>query len=139
MKSKNKQPASANRWSELVLPLLESWKREAEELSRVLKLFDAVTHSSPECPLKNAAWGVFAGYTEVLAAMIGDNDGWLEWFAWECDFGNAAKEVQFSDGEKLLVVGVEDLLDAIWSNPDGTRYFWKNASVMARPDGGPNT
>lgn len=110
----------------LVLPLLESWKREAEELHRVQKLLSDVTGSCPDSLLNAATWGMFSGYTKALAAMIDDTDGWLEWFAWECDFGNSAKEMQFSDGEKLFVVGIEDLLDAIWRNPDGTRHYRQN-------------
>ena len=75
-------------------------------------------------------WGMFDAYTKTLAEIIGDKDGWLEWFAWECDFGKAAKEMHFSDGEILLVVGVSDLLAAIQTDDDGRRVWHSPANTL---------
>lgn len=126
--NRDKSADGGLRTTALFCPLVEAWKRHGEELHRVQKLLSDVTGSCPDSLLNATTWGMFAGYTKALSSMMGDEDGWLEWFAWECDFGKNAKEMQFSDGEKLMVVGVEDLLDAIMSHPDGTRnHSWQNS------------
>jgi hypothetical protein len=83
---------------------------------------------------------MFGEYTRTLAAQLSDDTedarGWLEWFAWECDFGRKPMEMVFADGETLMVVGASDLLAAIRTDENGCRVWDSpaNAQAMAAAD-----
>lgn len=83
--------------------------------------------ASPENAIRTAIWDVFAEYTRTLAWQLSDDaedaHGWLEWFAWECDFGRKPIMMVFADGETLLVVGASDLLAAIRADDNGCRVW----------------
>jgi hypothetical protein len=55
----------------------------------------------------------YAAYTNAVSLLVGDEGDWLNWFAWENDFGKKELQVGFSDGHKLAVKAVEDLLFVI--------------------------
>jgi hypothetical protein len=103
--------------------LIEHWVQTARRVEDQFGLLDKTLPSHPESPFKSAMWGMFDAYTQTLAEILGDEDGWLEWFAWECDFGRKPMEMQFSDGETLLVVGASDLLAAIRTDDHGNRVW----------------
>lgn len=75
----------------------------------------------PEAELQTRFLELFQAYTGLMAEKVGDKEEWLEWYAWECDFGEKPKEVIFSDGEKFLVAWIKDLIEVIDTNDDGTR------------------
>jgi hypothetical protein len=110
-----------------LIPLLERWIETARRVDDSYGKIEDVFMASPENKIRSAIWGMFGEYTKVLAELISDDpedaQGWLEWFAWECDFGRKPKEMQFSDGESLLVVGASDLLSAILTDEDGKRVI----------------
>ena len=108
------------------------WADRAKALHAAQDALNDMLMASPEAPIFKAAWDVFGGYTEVLADLIGDDDGWLEWFAWECRLGENPMEMSFANGEKLLVVGVADLVDAILSDDDGNRVFESNGQLYGK-------
>jgi len=95
--------------------------------------------ASPENEIHSSIWGMFGEYTRTLAAQLSDDAedarGWLEWFAWECDFGRKPMEMVFANGEKLLVVGASDLLAAIRTDDHGNRVWDSpaNAGSVAPP------
>jgi hypothetical protein len=103
--------------------LLSDWKNAGVRLEATLDDFNRMVSGSPESPLHDAIWTVFDRYTEALSLIVGDNEEWLGWFRHECDFGRKPREMSFSDGEKLMVVGVGDLIDAIDTLEDGNRKF----------------
>ena len=109
--------------------LVSRWVDTARRVEDQFGLLDQALPSHPESPFKAAMWGMFDAYTQTLAEILGDKDGWLEWFAWECDFGKSPKEMQFSDGETLLVVGVSDLLASIRTDDDGRRVWHSSANI----------
>lgn len=103
--------------------LVVRWVESARLLAARLKAADDAIGLCMDSPLREAAWRAFGAYTDLLAETIGDTDKWLEWFAWECDFGSSPKEMTFADGETLLVVGASDLLAAIQTGADGCRKW----------------
>lgn len=112
--------------------LLQKWLDNSISVYDEIEKLDSILMSSPDSPLKQAIWEMHAGYTKAVSKIIGDKDEWLNWFAWECDFGRDPKVIAFSDGETLVVCGIADLLDAIKSNDNGTRnYNWANDSAHA--------
>lgn len=101
--------------------LLTAWRKSARDIEQAFAPLTAAFGDDPETPFRRAVWDSFHAHTAALCTVLGDQDGWLDWFAWECDFGRRAREATFSDGEKLLIVGPADLLAILWSNGDGTR------------------
>ncbi len=124
----NPEPAltAAEEAADLV-PLIERWIQSARRLDDTYGKIENAFMASPENEIRSAIWGMFGEYTQVLAELLSDDpddaQGWLEWFAWECDFGRQPREMEFSDGETLLVVGASDLLAAILADEDGKRVF----------------
>jgi hypothetical protein len=113
--------------AEELVPLIERWIQAALRLHDTYGKLEKAFMASPENEIRAAIWGMFDEYTKVLAELLSDDTedalGWLEWFAWECDFGRKPHEMEFSDGETLMVVGASDLLAAILADEDGKRVF----------------
>ena len=106
---------------------VEKWIETALNLDDKFGKLEKLLMAHPENPVRTAIWEMFSEYTKTLAKLLRtDTDetiGWLEWFAWECDFGRKPKEMTFTDGECLLVVGASDLLAAIQSDENGCRVW----------------
>ena len=109
--------------------LITLWVDRAKALHAAQYSLNTLLMASPEAPIFKAAWDMFTGYTKQLAEALGDEDGWMEWFAWECQLGEKPMEMSFANGEKLLVVGVDDLVDVILSDCDGNRVFESKSQV----------
>jgi hypothetical protein len=105
--------------------LVSRWVETAIRVQDTFGKIENAFMASPENEIRSAIWDMFGGYTQTLAAQLSDDAedalGWLEWFAWECDFGRSAKEMVFADGESLMVVGPSDLLAAIRADDKGCR------------------
>ena len=107
--------------------LVERWVETAIRVQDTFGKIENAFMASPENKIRSAIWDMFGEYTRTLAAQLSDDAedarGWLEWFAWECDFGRKPMEMVFSDGETLLVVGASDLLAAIRTDENGRRVW----------------
>lgn len=116
---------------------VERWVESAIRVEDTFGKIENAFMASPENEVRAAIWGMFDEYTRTVAALVSDDAEdafeWLEWFAWECDFGRSAKEMVFANGETLLVVGASDLLAAIRTDDHGNRVWDSslNASSMA--------
>jgi len=108
------------------LESLERWVKVGTVVRDTLGKIEDAFMASPENSVSSAVWGMFSEYTRNLATQLGDDGKWLDWFAWECDFGRNPKEVVFADGERLLVIGASDLFDAICTDENGCRVFVSN-------------
>lgn len=122
----NPEPTAAEEAADLV-PLIERWIQSALRLDDTYGKLERAFMASPENEIRGAVWGMFDEYTQTLAELLSDDPAdaqeWLEWYAWECDFGRKPKKMEFSDGEALLVVGPSDLLAAILAYEDGKRVL----------------
>lgn len=67
--------------------LLGHWLTRFAELESAYKSAREVLGCPPDSPLIAAMYGAFDDYTKMLARVVGDEDGWLEWFLWENDAG----------------------------------------------------
>jgi hypothetical protein len=107
--------------------LVERWLETAIRVQNTFGKIENAFMASPENEIRSAIWAMFGEYTRTLAAQLSDDAedarGWLEWFAWECDFGRKPMEMVFANGETLLVVGASDLLAAIRTDEHGNRVW----------------
>lgn len=104
--------------------MIQKWMDSAIRVQDTFGKIEAAFMASPENKIRGAIWSMFDEYTKTLAAMFdasSDPYDWLDWFAWECDFGRKSKMMQFADDEELLVVGAADLVDAIMTDENGNR------------------
>lgn len=116
-----------------LLRLVERWMEAARRIDDTFGKIEKAFMASPENEVRSAIWGMFGEYTKTVAALVGDEENWLEWFAWECDFGKRPMEMKFSDGETLMVVGASDLLAAIRTDENGCRVWDSPANASDAP------
>ena len=101
------------------IALLQRWIHAGKRLNDVYGNLAAMFRISPENEITQSAWDAFGAYTDALACLLADDGQWLEWFAYELDFGAKAAEVTLyledspDEGETFLVRTAEDLLRAI--------------------------
>lgn len=107
--------------------LVSRWVDTAIRVQDTFGKIENAFMASPENEIRSAIWDMFGEYTRTLAAQLSDDAedarGWLEWFAWECDFGRKPMKMVFADGETLMVVGASDLLAAIRTDENGCRVW----------------
>ena len=97
--------------------LLAEWSETYEKLRTEYDALRKIFDLSPECKMSNAMHGMFECYTRALALLVGDDCGWLEWYAWENDNGTSgmqAKAENWKEGRKIR--NTEDLLSLIANN-----------------------
>jgi len=120
--------------------LVSSWVDTAIRVQDTFGKIEDAFMASPENEIRSSIWGMFGEYTKTLAAQLSDDaedaSGWLEWFAWECDFGRKPMEMVFADGEKLMVNGVSDLIAAIRTDENGCRVWDSPANSKAQSSAG---
>ena len=80
---------------------LENWEAVLAVFDRQLDAFAALTTAQPDSPLLDAIYKMEAAYTEAVAAQLGDANGWLLWFRWECDMGKKPLKACCRAGEPM--------------------------------------
>jgi hypothetical protein len=70
------------------IKLLAEWKEQFDVCDKAWTACESVFRGlDPDSDLGKAVWGTFAKYTESVSKIIGDTDGWLNWYCWESDMG----------------------------------------------------
>lgn len=98
--------------SEIVRKLTE-WRNHHsavdEQLRRAAEPFGGIDY---EVPLPKAVWRMFDAYTASVAESVGDESGWLDWFALECEWGRLALKANVC-GQEFNVRNVRHLAKVI--------------------------
>lgn len=94
------------------IKLMTIWKDSLLELTSVYDSFSDIAGSNPESPLFEAMFKCAEEYMKVLAIVVGDKGGWLEYFWHECDLGFDPQIISI-DGETFMVEDIPSLLRAI--------------------------
>lgn len=87
--------------------MLENWREACLEIGRCMESLKGSVGADPESPLFTAIHALQEGYGKALGILLGDGWDWLEYYAFECDYGRKAQEVKYSDG--VVVVLDEDV------------------------------
>lgn len=66
---------------------LAAWAATLAEFDRQIEAFCELTTAQPDSPLLESIHRLEEAYTRAVAEQVGDADGWLSWFRWECDMG----------------------------------------------------
>ena len=70
-----------------ILPQLKAWEDRVTEFDLHVDKFYVLTGATVEAPMMDAIHKLEDAYTLLLAESIGDTNGWLMWWRWECDMG----------------------------------------------------
>ena len=66
-----------------------------------------------EAPAFKAMDSLVEHYTDILAYKAYDRDGWLEYFLYECDLGEAPKLVINFAGKQVVLKDVDSLMEVL--------------------------
>lgn len=84
-----------------ILPHLQRWEAAQRHAESVWGQLESLTgYTDSESRLGRAIWGTFHDYTATLSALLGDRDGWLEWYHLENDMGARGHEAIARAGQK---------------------------------------
>lgn len=56
---------------------------------------------------------IIQGMINLLSTLMGDSDGWIEWFVYECDLGSVDMKAKMQDGNIIVSRTASDLYDII--------------------------
>lgn len=88
---------------------LNTWVAEMQAAdARIQPVIDALRLDGGD-PVCDTVWRLQSALTAAYAHMVGDDDGWLSWFAFENHFGSTGKEAG-PKGDMRPIRGVPDLL-----------------------------
>lgn len=73
-----------------ILAHLVEWERVQRELDAQLDLFCDLTRAQPDSPLFGAIYKTKEAHLDAVALIVGDKGGWLNWWAFENDYGAKA-------------------------------------------------
>ena len=68
------------------MAMLQAWEARHKQIDALISSLGALA-PAPESPLIEAIWGLFDDYTRAVAMVVGDASEWMNWFAFENDFG----------------------------------------------------
>lgn len=83
---------------------LEKWVAVLAELDRQVDSFYVLTRAQPDSPLLDSIHRLEEAYTEAVAEQVGDTDGWLVWFRWECEMGSKPLNARRNDRAPFVKV-----------------------------------
>jgi hypothetical protein len=97
----------------LLTPWLDHWRT----LDGTFEA-QAVSHGAdPEAPFWKAVYSLFDAYTDQLAALVGDTDGWLHWFIYDNDAGANAYPASQNRGTRAKRIRTLKDLSHLLSTP----------------------
>ena len=96
-----------------MLPHLQRWADVQQHAEATWDRIEALTdYADSESPLGKAVWGIFKAYTDTLAELIGDRDGWLDWYHLENAMGRNAMKAGSGPGARPR--SIRRLIDLAW-------------------------
>ena len=94
------------------LELLKDWRNSGLLLDQSHDNIDKVLSTPPDAPFKECAWKMFDSYTATLAIALGADVEDLQYFHYECLFGERPMNVTLGT-HALTINSLESLLELI--------------------------
>ena len=76
---------------ENTLSLLGDWAKHHAAIQKMMAGIKANIGLDLDGTMFVTVWAVFGAYTDTLACEIGDSEGWLDWYRFECEMGARSK------------------------------------------------
>lgn len=93
-----------------LIATLTRWEQVGKRLDHKLEV---MRRAGVTLEFADDVWDMYIEYTKALCREFGtlENDSWLDWYAFENDFGRAGREAGFDTTKPIN--GVDDLADLI--------------------------
>ena len=75
-----------------IIAALKPWAAQYKAIRAAYEPLEDALNLGPENPIFEALYGTFDAYSEVLAQLVGDSGGWLEWYVHENELGDKGME-----------------------------------------------
>jgi len=99
---------------------LNQWKMTIESMDKATDKFHDLVGMNPDSAFFQPIYRMMELYTKAVAKIVGDEDGWLQWFWLECDMcrkkGYEAK--LGTDKDFRIITSIKDLAKLIF---DGSK------------------
>jgi len=83
-----------------------------ERLDAAFEKLDEALGCTADSPLFKAVWECFEDHTKVVAQLVGDREGWIEWYVRENECGAKGMAAGY-DGVVMPVKTLSDLVRLI--------------------------
>ena len=94
--------------------ILKKWYDNYIKINEVYEAHKFLFESNSSCKALLPTWNMFDDYTDLLSKQLGDTENWLNWYAWDNNFGDKRLEAKASNWKKSRhVCNLKDLLDLI--------------------------
>lgn len=88
---------------------LDTWATEMQAADARIQPVIEVLRLDGGDPVCDTVWGLQSALTAAYAHMLDDTEGWLNWFAYENDYGRKGMKAGLR-GDLRPIRGVPDLL-----------------------------
>lgn len=82
---------------------LQAWMDRHQSMEAMLDKLYAITQADPGSPLLAEINFLMDAHTRAVARIVGDTEGWLDWFESECELGKRPHQAALQ-GEKLTTI-----------------------------------
>lgn len=96
-----------------IVEILKAWKQEQTSADEGIEPFYKLLCCNPEAPVIEAFSRLALAHTEVVAQLVGDVDGWLNWYQYDNVMGARAYEASPPKGKIRKVRTLAHLADLI--------------------------
>jgi len=86
-----------------IVSRLGAWRIRHDQMMAQYDALNALTGADPECPLMVMVFGLWDEYTVAVSEIVGDEAGWLSWYANDCDMGAYPKDAVTPGGKTICV------------------------------------
>lgn len=105
---------------EEVLTILKEWEKMQSAIDKSYNQYYKITNSPPDSPLWQPVHNISGAYTAAISKVVGDAEGWLDWYDQDNDMGRNELIVVLpseceSEGKSITVDSVEKLAFIICS------------------------
>lgn len=83
-------------------PILAEWMAAQRALEAALEPLYAALGADAGSPVMDSIYHVMTAHTVAIARIVGDEDGWLEWFSNETEWG--ARDLGARINDKIVKV-----------------------------------
>lgn len=90
--------------------ILTQWQTDMQQADSLLDPAINMLGLQPESRICEAVWGLQSALTQAVAAHIGATTEWLDWYAYENDFGREALEA----GPEDAMRPIRSIRDLVW-------------------------
>ncbi len=86
-----------------IISSLQAWMERHQAMESMLDKLYAITQADPGSPMLAEIYFLMSAHTRSVARVVGDTDGWLEWFEHECELGARPKQAALQ-GKKMTTI-----------------------------------